>query len=55
MLEMKCKQCGETVTAKDEKALITAVKAHFKKQHPFLPVTDERIEAAVKQDAKPVK
>ena len=55
MLEMKCKQCSETVTAKDEKALITAVKAHFKKQHPFLPVSDGRIAAAVKQSAKKVK
>ena len=52
---MKCKQCSETVAAKDEQALIKAVKAHFKKEHSFLPVSDGMIEAAVKKDAKKVK
>ena len=55
MREMKCKQCGETVTAKDDKALVKAAKAHFKKEHPLLPVTDAQIAEVVKKDAKTVK
>ena len=55
MLQMKCKQCGESMTAKDQNAMVKAVKAHFKKEHTFLPVSDSMIEAAVKKDAKTVK
>ena len=55
MFEMTCKRCSERVTAKDEKALLKAAKTHFKKKHPLLPVSDEQIEVAVKQDAKKVK
>ena len=55
MREMKCKQCSETVTAKDDKALVKAAKAHFKKEHSLLPVTDAQIEATVKANAKTVK
>ena len=55
MLQMKCKQCSESMTAKDQNAMIKAAKAHFKKEHSFLPVSDAQIEAAVKNDAKTVK
>ena len=55
MREMVCKQCGETVTAKDDKALVRAAKAHFKKKHFLLPVTDAEIADTVKKSAKTVK
>ena len=55
MREIKCKQCGDKVTAKDDAALIKAVKAHFNKEHFLLPVTDAKIAAVVKKDAKTVK
>ena len=55
MREMTCKQCGATVTAKDDKALVNAVKAHFKKEHFLLPVTGAAIAENVKRNAKTVK
>ena len=55
MREMTCRQCGATVTAKDDKALVNAVKAHFRKKHSLLPVTDAVIADTVKKDAKTVK
>ena len=55
MREITCKQCGATVTAKDDKALVNAVKAHFKKEHVLLPVTDGAIADTVKKDAHTVK
>ena len=55
MRELKCKRCDETVTAKDDKELIKMVKAHFKKEHSLLPVTDAMIADNVKKNAKTVK
>ena len=48
---MTCKQCGATVTAADDEALFEAAKAHFKEKHRFLPVTDDKIRAAVAEGA----
>ena len=55
MREMTCKQCGATVTAKNDKALANAVKAHFREKHVLLPVTDAVIADTVKKNAKTVK
>ena len=55
MLEMKCKQCGESLKAKDSSAMFKAAKAHFKKEHGLFPVSDAQIKAAVQQNAKQVK
>ena len=55
MLEMKCKQCGKELTAKNESAMIKATKAHFKTEHALLPVSDAMIEDSVKKNAKTVR
>ena len=54
MLEMKCKQCGESFKAKDGNGMFKTAKAHFKKEHALFPVSDAQIKAAVKANAKPV-
>ena len=55
MREIKCKQCGEMVTAKDDKELFKIVKAHFKKEHFLLPATDAMLKDNEKKNAKTVK
>ena len=51
MRKMTCKQCGKTVTAKNDAALFKAAKAHFAKAHKGLPVSDAMLKSAVKRDA----
>ena len=55
MFEMKCKQCGREFRAKDENDLFHAAKAHFHREHAFLPIPDKMFKENVKEHAKMVK
>ena len=50
--KMTCKQCGESITAADEAALLQAAKKHFHEKHKFLPVTEDRIREQVAAHAE---
>jgi hypothetical protein len=49
--EICCKHCGATVMAANDDALFDVAKGHFHHKHRFLPVTDDKIRAAIAEDA----
>ena len=51
MRTMECGQCGQTVTADDDEALVKAAKRHFAEEHSFLPVTEAQIRETVTAQA----
>ena len=49
---LACGQCGATVTAADDDALAEAAKQHFREQHPFLPVSDDKLRSIIAEKAR---
>ena len=49
--QLTCKQCGDTVVAEDDEALVAAAKEHFATKHKFLPVTEAKIREQVAESA----
>jgi predicted small metal-binding protein len=44
---MTCKQCGASLTADDDEALVAAAQEHFVETHKFLPVSEHKIRETV--------
>lgn len=44
---MSCGQCGATLTANDDEALVAAAQEHFKEKHASLPVSEDKVRATV--------
>ena len=46
-----CGQCGETLTAADDKALFDLARQHFHDKHRFLPLSDDKIRGVIAKKA----